>query len=182
MASHLGTKFFKFFADLGMDMVLQGLPTFQSYVLLGITVMLPFGMVFGAYPVNFLVTGGIVLFSVHFWTALWHIAEWLREQMMIAARGDASAPEWLADELLGQLGLHVSNAHQGRMVDLVALGGYVLFPALFSLALTWAGMRAGTGVASLASAAQRTPAADVASSTKNTAQGVTTSTIRRGGK
>ncbi len=57
-----------------VNAVIYGAATIQAYILMAIYLFIPIGMLASRYSPVFLISGGLLIFSVIFWTALWAIA------------------------------------------------------------------------------------------------------------
>jgi hypothetical protein len=85
----------------------QAAPIIQALLLLMIYVFLPFAIVFSSYkPVAF-ISGAVIVFSIIFWSFIWHLVSWVDKSLMQAlyanwfARQGAGAA--LADMIIGVL-------------------------------------------------------------------------------
>ncbi|NJD35184.1 MAG: conjugal transfer protein TraG, partial [Betaproteobacteria bacterium] len=114
----------------------QAAPIVQSYVLMGIYLLLPFIIVFSGFSILTVFTVSLVIFALKFCSALWAIATWLDDNMMSA------------------LGVHwydhfFDHASEGTADAVASLCSMVLFiglPALWFLALGWLGVRGASSL------------------------------------
>ncbi len=60
--------------EAGVNAAIYGAATIQAYILMAIYLFIPIGMLASRYSTTFLISGGLLIFSVIFWTALWAIA------------------------------------------------------------------------------------------------------------
>ena len=138
-------------------MVKAASPIIQATVLMLITIVLPFIIVFSSYKVSTLIFMSIVLFAVKFWTVLWAIAHWLDNHLI-----DALAPNWhefyrsevlIADDI----------------ISFVIAMLFIVMPLFWLGALSWIGFRVG-GAMNAAMDNMRTPAAAAGSAGGNAAK------------
>jgi hypothetical protein len=87
----------------------QAAPIIQALLLLLVYAFLPFALVFSSYKPSAFITGAIVIFSIVFWSFIWHLVSWVDKSLMQAlyanwfARQGAGAT--LADIIIGSLTL-----------------------------------------------------------------------------
>lgn len=114
-----------------LHMLREVLPIIAALTILAIIIMLPIGFVFSSYSLGFVVTATVALFSVKFWSYLWHVAWWL-EQNLWKALGSTSSS-----------GFGIDMAGKEGLTWLVITSMYVVLPLLFSIVMAWAGVRIG---------------------------------------
>lgn len=85
----------------------QSAPIIQSLLLLMIYVFLPFGLVFSGYKPSAFVIGASVIFSLIFWSFIWHLVSWVDTALMKALYSDwfekQSPQATLVDMIIGSL-------------------------------------------------------------------------------
>lgn len=85
----------------------EAAPIIQALLLLMVYVFLPFGLVFSGFRASAFVTGAALIFSLIFWTFIWHLVSWTDKSLMEAlysnwfARQGAGAT--LTDMIIGTL-------------------------------------------------------------------------------
>ena len=85
----------------------QAVPIIQALLLLLVYAFLPFALVFSSYKPTAFITGAILIFSIIFWSFIWHLVSWVDQSLMQAlyanwfARQGAGAT--LADIIVGSL-------------------------------------------------------------------------------
>ncbi len=85
----------------------QAAPIIQALLLLLVYAFLPFALVFSSYKPTAFITGTILIFSIVFWSFIWHLVSWVDKSLMQAlyanwfARQGAGAT--LADMIVGSL-------------------------------------------------------------------------------
>lgn len=111
------------------------IPIVGALTLLAIIILLPFGLVFSSYSLEFVLIGAMALFTIKFWFYLWHIAWWLEQNLwkalhpsMIWGWGDIAGKE--------------------DIVWLVTASLYTVLPILFAAVMGWAGVRVSGMVSS----------------------------------
>jgi len=131
---------------LTMGVIIPGLQILQPLLLMGIYALLPLYLVLARYSLEALVIGALGIFTVKFWTALWHAVNWLDEKLIAAFYPDQD----------GAIGLFVTatkwsvfgisdGAMAKRMIlDITLLSLYVALPALWTGMMAWAGIRLQT--------------------------------------
>lgn len=148
----LGTAWEKLSFSPMMYAVRSGAPIVQSLILLAIYMLLPLGIVFSNYSWSMVVTGSIAIFTVKFWSYLWHIAKWLEDNLARAMYPDGTS----------YFGASLANLTDGDFalkIMLIEMATALLFiglPVVFSVIVAWGGYRAVQGVsAALQSPMQR---------------------------
>jgi len=68
---------------------LQAAPIIQALLLLMIYTFLPFALVFTSYRASSFITGGIIIFSVIFWSFIWHLVSFVDTTLMQALYTDS---------------------------------------------------------------------------------------------
>lgn len=86
----------------------EAAPIIQALLLLMVYVFLPFALVFSGYKPGAFLTGAAILFSLIFWSFIWHLISWVDTTLMNALYGDSwfakqSPSATLADIITGTL-------------------------------------------------------------------------------
>lgn len=114
-------------------------PMFQAMVLMGIYALLPLIVVFSRYSSTILISGGLAIFSVKFWTVLWYLAQWVDQNLITAMYPDV--------DMLFEFVTNSSEHTTKRMVlNFVTSCLYIGLPILWSAMLAWAGIRVGNSL------------------------------------
>ena len=114
-------------------MIRQGMPIFQSLVLMIVIIVLPFLMIFSQYRLATLMTLTIIMFGLHFLNFLWAVAYWMDNNLMsLMTEG-------------GRFGVFepLANPVQSGILIWTSRLFYLIFPALYLIALGWVGINAG---------------------------------------
>jgi hypothetical protein len=65
-----------------MYVVRAALPIFQALILSGLYALLPFALLAARYNLQGLLLISVALFTVKFWSYLWHLAKWLEDNLI----------------------------------------------------------------------------------------------------
>lgn len=110
--SHLAESLGSWFSQLStypkLYAAAQAAPIIQALLLLMIYTFLPFALVFTGYKPSSFLTGAAILFSMIFWSFIWHLVSWTDTTLMNALYGDSwfakqSPSATLADMITGTL-------------------------------------------------------------------------------
>ncbi|MGR3807765.1 TraG-like protein, N-terminal region [Pasteurella testudinis DSM 23072] len=127
----------------GFDAVRQALPMVQAFILMTVIILTPVVIVLSAYSLKTIVTLTIVNFALIMLSFWWELARWL--------------DSWLLDALYNSsthnsLNVHfLSNTRDDIVVNFVMGSLFLVLPALWVGALSWAGMSIGNIANALAS-------------------------------
>ena len=113
----------------------EAAPIIQSFLLMGMYMLLPVLIVFSLYRWQPVFVATIAIFTVTFWSYLWHVSRWLEDHMMAALYPNEEA---------------YMNAHVGSLISsdlgmtasLINIASGLLhlgLPVLFSAIVGWAG-------------------------------------------
>ena len=130
-------------ASLTITVLLQLLPMLQALILLGIYALLPMLLVLSRYSLNVMISMGITIFSIKFWTVLWYLALWVDQNLITAMYPDTNVlvSNFLLDREHGTKRILLNTA-TGSM--------YIGLPVLWTLIMGWAGVRAARSIESAA--------------------------------
>ena len=130
-------------ASLTVTVLLQLLPMLQALILLCIYALLPMLLVLSRYSLNVMISMGITIFSIKFWTVLWYLAQWVDQNLIASMYPDTNV---LVSNFL------LDTEHGTKRVLLNTATGlmYIGLPVLWSLILGWAGVIAGRSIESAA--------------------------------
>ena len=126
-------------ASLTITVLLQILPMLQALILLGIYALLPMLLILSRYSLSVVISMGITIFSIKFWTVLWYLAQWVDQNLIIAMYPDTNVmiANFLLDTEQGTKRI-VLNTATGLM--------YIGLPILWTLIIGWAGVKAGRSI------------------------------------
>jgi hypothetical protein len=127
----------------GMDMAKQALPMVQFLMIMAIVISLPFVSLLSSYSVSVVGTATIGLFSVWFLTFWWQLARWLSANLVdLLYNSEATKLSFLAG---------ITNAYDTMVLQFVEGAAFFFLPAVWMMALTWAGMKGGAAISNAAS-------------------------------
>ncbi|MBK5944798.1 conjugal transfer protein TraG N-terminal domain-containing protein [Halorhodospira halophila] len=114
-------------------------PMIQSFLLMGIIMLLPFLLIISLYSWQtvFVATFGIVLIKV--WDYLWSVSIWLEENMVRAMHPDTLS--YLAASNVGNL-LSPDGGTQGTMLMIITGLLHIGLPLVFTTLMGWGGYKA----------------------------------------
>lgn len=115
------------------DIVKQSLPYIQSLILFVFALAMPLIVVFSGYSVKAMMAMTFWWFSIFFLTFIWEVAHWLDTSIYTALYGDD-----ILDSIL--------QTSEGFTMNLVLNTMYLVIPALWVGFLSWAGIKAGSGI------------------------------------
>ena len=67
----------------------ESAPIIQALLLLMVYTFLPLALVFTSYRAGSFISGAIIIFSLIFWTFIWHLVSWTDSALMTALYGDS---------------------------------------------------------------------------------------------
>lgn len=140
----LGTAWEQLSFSPMMYAVRSGAPIIQSLILLGIYMLVPVALVFSSYSWSMVITGSIAIFTVKFWSYLWHVAKWLEDNLTRALYPDGASyfSASIANLTDGDFALKV------MLVEIATALLFIGLPLLFSTIVAWGGYRVIQGVSS----------------------------------
>lgn len=124
----------------GFDALKTALPIAQSLLIMAMVIVLPVLLLFSAYDPKTVITVSFALFALIFISFWWELAGWLDDRLvrilytsMHEKEGGSKVP--FAD--------FFSSTMDGWIMNLVLGVMYLVFPAFWMGALSWAGVRVG---------------------------------------
>ena len=123
-------------ASLTVTVLLQLLPMLQALILLCIYALLPMVLILSRYSLSIMISMGITIFSIKFWTVLWYVAQWVDQNLITSMYPDTST---LVESFL------LNTEHSTKRILLNTATGlmYIGLPVLWTIVLGWAGVKAG---------------------------------------
>jgi len=150
----LGTTGQAISQSVKMNVLLQALPMIQAMVLFALYIMLPFGIVISEYSFSGVLTATFAIFTVKFWSALWAVAWWIDQNLIASMYPSAAGAAGSMWDLING-----SGAGTKRMVlDMITQGLYIGLPVVWTIFMTWMGVRATKGTDDLMQEAGKTHA------------------------
>lgn len=135
MASIGGTALGSLAAFPAFDAMRQALPMVQAILLMAIYVMLPLITAFAAYRFKTVITLTFVIFALNFLTFWWELARWLDSWLLTALYSSDTHSRF------NMAGLQ--NSTDDLIMNLVMGAMFIVLPAVWLGALSWAGVRIG---------------------------------------
>ncbi|MDN3519022.1 conjugal transfer protein TraG N-terminal domain-containing protein [Aquisalimonas lutea] len=108
-------------------------PIIQSYLLMGIYILLPLMLLFSGYSWTSVFVASIAIISIQFWTYLWEVSVWLENHLLQAMLAPGAAHEFSLDPLGG-----ISET-QRKMIEMTTALLHMGLPFIFSLVIGWGG-------------------------------------------
>ncbi len=103
----------------------------QALILMAIYGFLAIAVVASRYSFSLMITGGIAIFTVKFWTVIWRWADWIDANLYLSMYPDA---KYLFDPTS-------ASTMERVMLDMVTTGLYILLPLVFSGVMAWVGVK-----------------------------------------
>ncbi|MEF2181020.1 conjugal transfer protein TraG N-terminal domain-containing protein [Pseudomonas aeruginosa] len=125
-----------------MDVVRQALPMVLSLLKMALVICIPLVLLIGTYDLKTMVTVSVVQFALFFTEFWFQLARWIDSTILDALYGWGwgwNRPHTNFDPLVG-----LNNTFGDMLLNFVMATMFLVLPAFWIGALTWAGIRAGT--------------------------------------
>ncbi|HAY08378.1 MAG TPA: conjugal transfer protein TraG [Thauera sp.] len=125
-----------------MDVVRQALPMVLALLKMALVICIPMVLLIGTYDLKTVVTVSVVQFALFFVDFWFQLARWIDSTILDALYGSGfgwNRPHVNFDPLIG-----LDNAFGDMLLNFVMAAMFIVLPAFWIGALTWAGIRAGT--------------------------------------
>lgn len=125
-----------------MDVVRQALPMVLSLLKMALVICIPLALLIGTYDLKTVVTVSVVQFALFFTEFWFQLARWIDSTILDALYGWGwgwNRPHTNFDPLVG-----LNNTFGDMLLNFVMATMFLVLPAFWIGALTWAGIRAGT--------------------------------------
>ncbi|KKW67885.1 membrane protein [Lampropedia cohaerens] len=125
-----------------MDVVRQALPMVLSLLKMALVICIPLVLLIGTYDLKTVVTVSVVQFALFFTDFWFQLARWIDSTILDALYGWGwgwNRPHTNFDPLVG-----LNNTFGDMLLNFVMATMFLVLPAFWIGALTWAGIRAGT--------------------------------------
>lgn len=134
----IGSKGFE--ASFSYYPIVQFMTLAQPLILMGLYMFLPLIVMFSRFSLPFMMYGALAIFTVKFWAAMWAVARFIDERLVVAMYGDTTmlVREYLTNGLDG-------GAKRG-ILNVLTLGLFIALPMLWSGMMAWVGFKVGHGV------------------------------------
>lgn len=117
------------------DSMRQSLPMIQGLILMAVYIIIPLILLFSAYEFKTAITLTFVIFALNFLTFWWELARWIDSWMMEALYGSQTHDNW---NMMG-----IQNTSDDMIMNFVMGTMFLVLPALWMAAFSWAGVRIG---------------------------------------
>lgn len=128
-----------------MDVVRQALPMVMAMLKMALIICIPLVLVFGTFDLKTMITMSIVQFAMIFVDFWFQLGRWLDTTILEALYGLGS-PHGTLNPLLG-----ANNTQADMLLNFVMAAMFVVLPAFWMTALSYAGVSAGSAVDGLVS-------------------------------
>jgi len=118
-----------------LDAMRQALPMVQAVMLMAIYIMIPLILAFSAYEFKTMVTLTFVVFALNFLTFWWELARWLDSWLLTALYSSDTHSRF---NMAG-----FQNTSDDLIMNLVMGTMFLVLPAIWVSALSWAGVSIG---------------------------------------
>lgn len=149
IASLTGTTVGLGIATPGFDAMRQALPMIQGFLIMALTISIPIILLMSAYNIKTVMTITFVQFGLYFLTFWWELARWLDTWLLTA----------LYNSDVHNAGFNpvgILNTSDDIVVKLVIGAMYLVLPAFFMAAMTWAGVSVGNIASTLSNGSKQT--------------------------
>ena len=134
IAGIFSLAFLTFIFSAILDVYLKASHMIQAFLLMLIYGLLPFAIVVSRYRIGILMSGALIIFSIHFWTALWTWAQFL-DQALIQAMFPEAGLKTLSNIWF--------NSQKTMILNFLAGMTYFILPLVLSMMFALAGFTAG---------------------------------------
>ena len=145
LAGEFGIASHQFIYYPKLYLLINALPVIQALLLLAIYALLAIMIPFSSYRLHFIITGSTIIFSITFWSYLWHLVAYINNELIGALYPtDPSKiiPSW--HELLQGSG----GGLDATMVHFIVGTMYIALPMLFLILASWAGLKVSSAIMS----------------------------------
>ncbi|NUU69135.1 conjugal transfer protein TraG N-terminal domain-containing protein [Enterobacteriaceae bacterium BIT-l23] len=121
-----------------LDAMRQALPMVQAVLLMALYIMVPLILAFAAYEFKTVVTLTFVIFATNFLTFWWELARWLDSWLLTALYSSSTHSSF---NMMG-----FQNTSDDLIMNLVMGSMFMVLPAVWVGALSWAGVNVGLAI------------------------------------
>lgn len=131
-----------------MDVVRQALPMVMAFLKMTLIICIPIVLLISTFDLKAVMTLTIMQFAMIFVDFWFQLARWLDTTILNALYG-AGSPHGTLNPLLG-----MNNTQQDMLLNYVMAAMFIILPAFWMTALTWAGVQTGAALKGLADGTQ----------------------------
>ena len=156
-------------------------PIFQALILSGLYALLPFALLAARYNLQGLLLISVALFTVKFWSYLWHLAKWIEDNLIKVLYPDGFSWFEAHTQFFFSSNYLVGGdfALKHEILNFAAGLMYIVLPLIFSFLMGVVGLGAAVGFASIV-AALSNPIQKAGRQAADTGKSITQSAITRG--
>lgn len=147
----VGTAFAGFAASATMMPLITLMTMVQPLILMGMYMFLPAVTVMSGYSLQVMVTGGLAIFTVKFWTVMWFIARWVDDHLIAAMYPGSNG-----NVLLEAITTGLDGSYKRTVLNILLMGMYIGLPTLWTGMMVWAGHRLDSGISAMLDSATKT--------------------------
>jgi hypothetical protein len=168
-ASGIGIASKGFEASFSYYPVVQFLTLAQPFVLMALYFFTPLVLWLSRFSLSYMVYGAVAIFTVKFWAAMWAVARYMDERLVVTMYGDTTilVREYFTNGLDGGSKRAVLNA--------LTVACFIVFPLLWSGMMSWIGFKVGAAVGDVIESAYKS-----GSSAGKSAMETTTDVAKKG--
>jgi len=138
-----------------MYIVREAAPIVQALLLMVLTMLLGFLMVFSGYSISAIAVASVAYFGIKFWTVLWAVAYWLDNNMI-----DAMTP--IENGIIAAAAYAVGLGDKQWLFNFITSTLYIALPLAWLTLLTWSGFRVGSVIGAYQASVQAAEGAGAA--------------------
>ncbi|GKS92633.1 conjugal transfer protein TraG N-terminal domain-containing protein [Acidovorax sp. SUPP2539] len=157
-ASTLGVGWEAGLASMSMLPLMTGLPMIQALVLMAIYMFLPLITFLSGYDLRVLFYGGVAIFTVKLWGAMWFIAQWIDARLINAMYPGGQG--WVITQEITQIANGSVPAGYKRMIlNILLMALFIGLPLVWTAMMGWVGLKVGGELGEMMKGAEKTASA-----------------------
>jgi hypothetical protein len=147
--STIGVFLTQLFSFVTINPLLNGLLMMQAIILMGIYMFLPLITFLSGYSLKVMLYGAVGIFTVKFWAVLWGFTVWLDGHLVNAMY---PAGTFMLTDPIRSAG----NDYKLTLMAMLMMTMFIGLPALWTVMMSWIGIRIGTTLDSMVGATSKT--------------------------
>ena len=146
--STIGVFLTQLFSYVTINPLLNGLLMMQAIILMGMYMFLPLITFLSGYNLKVMLYGAVAVFTVKFWAILWSFTVWMDAHLV-----NAMYPEgFKVTDFIRSTG----NDYKLTLMAMLMMTMFLGLPALWTVMMSWIGIRMGTTLDSMVSSTSKT--------------------------
>ena len=146
--STIGVFLTQLFSYVTINPLLNGLLMMQAIILMGMYMFLPLITFLSGYNLKVMLYGAVGIFTVKFWAILWSFTVWMDAHLV-----NAMYPEgFKVTDFIRSTG----NDYKLTLMAMLMMTMFLGLPALWTVMMSWIGIRMGTTLDSMVSSTSKT--------------------------